>query len=116
MGSSTESGTNAGGGRKNDPEIDTGEPRDVPKGKEHKPLFIFVNRRKFDEEHGVQAIMTGRQLAALVEVPADAAVVRRDTGKSQTEVGIDERVPVNLGDHFLVTRRTVEGGNVTRAD
>ena len=73
-------------------------------------LHIFVNRRKFDELDGVQDVMTGRQIAALVGVPGDNAVVRRDTGPERTEVGIEERVEIDQADHFLVTRRTVEGG------
>ena len=74
-------------------------------------LHIFVNRRKFDESDGVQPTMTGRQIAALVEVPADIAVVRRETGADREEIGVDQRVQVKNGDHFLATRKTVEGGH-----
>jgi Multiubiquitin len=74
-------------------------------------LHIFVNRRKFGTEQGVQEIMTGREIAALVEVPADNAVVRRESGPDQREIGIDESVTIKTGEHFLVTRRTVEGGH-----
>ena len=77
-----------------------------------KRLYIFVNRRKFDESDGVQPVMTGRQIASLVEVPADAAVVRRETGADREEIGIDQRVQLKNGDHFLATRKTVEGGHV----
>lgn len=76
-----------------------------------KHLHIFVNRRKFDESHGVQPVMTGRQIAALVEVPADVAVVRRETGASREEIGVEQAIPVKNGDHFLATRKTVEGGH-----
>jgi Multiubiquitin len=75
-------------------------------------LQIFVNRRKFDESHGVQPSMTGRQIAALVDVPAEIAVVRRERGENYEEIGVDQRVEVKRGDHFLVTRKTVEGGYV----
>ena len=75
-------------------------------------LHIFVNRRKFDESDGVQSVMSGRQIAALVEVPADIAVVRRETGPEREEIGFDQKVAVKNGDHFLVTRKTVEGGYV----
>lgn len=75
-------------------------------------LQIFVNRRKFDESHGVQPNMTGRQIAALVDVPAEIAVVRRERGDTYEEIGVDQGVEVKRGDHFLVTRKTVEGGNV----
>lgn len=74
-------------------------------------LHIFVNRRKFDESDGVQSTMTGRQIAALVDVPADIAVVRRDSGAAREEVGVDQSVAVKNGDHFLATRKTVEGGH-----
>src|SRR3984893_9784423 len=46
--------------------------------KEH--LGIFVNRRKFEEGDGVKPEMTGAQIAALVDVPADNAVVRLESG------------------------------------
>ena len=78
-------------------------------------LHIFVNRRKFDESAGVQPQMTGRQIAALVDVPAENAVVRRDSGSAHEEVGIDQQVSIKNGDHFLVTRKTVEAGYVARA-
>ena len=42
-------------------------------------LHIFVNRRRFDEGDGVKPEMTGREIAALVDTPADNAVVRFDS-------------------------------------
>ena len=45
-------------------------------------LHIFVNRRKFEEGDGVTPEMTGAQIAALVEVPADNAVINVDTPRS----------------------------------
>lgn len=74
-------------------------------------LHIFVNRRKFSTDKGVTEVMTGGEIAALVDVPANNAVVRRETGPDQREIGIDESVAIKTGDHFLVTRRTVEGGH-----
>ena len=79
-------------------------------------LHIFVNRRKFETGDGVQPHMTGAQIAALVEVPADNAVVRFDTGPDRREIGIAEKVDIKNGDHFLVTRKVVEGGHEPRAD
>ena len=79
-------------------------------------LHIFVNRRKFDTGDGVRDEMTGAEIAALVEVPAENAVVRIDTGPDQREVGINERIRVKNGNHFLVTRKVVEGGHEPRAD
>jgi hypothetical protein len=74
-------------------------------------LHIFVNRRKFDEQDGVTPVMTGRQIAALVEVPPELAVVRRgDTGDSP-QIGLDDHLEIREGEHFLVTRSTVEGGD-----
>ena len=73
-------------------------------------LHIFVNRRKFEEGDGVRPEMTGAQIAALVEVPAANAVIRYDSGPDKREIGVDEVVRIKNGDHFLVTRKVVEGG------
>jgi len=73
-------------------------------------LHIFINRRKFDETQGVKPQMTGGEIAALIDVPGDLAVVRDDSGPDKREIGIGETVQIKNGDHFLVTRRTVEGG------
>ena len=74
-------------------------------------LHIFVNRRRFDEGAGVKPEMTGREIAALVDTPADNAVIRFDYGPDKREIGIDESVHIKNGQHFLVTRKVVEGGN-----
>lgn len=74
-------------------------------------LHIFVNRRKFEEGDGVKPSMTGAEIAALVNVPAENAVVRWDSGPHKGgEIPIDQHVGIKNGDHFLVTRRVVEGG------
>jgi len=78
--------------------------------KDSQELHIFVNRRKFDRREGVTDKMTGAQIAELVRVPADNAVVRLETGSSQREIGVAETVAIKNGEHFLVTRKTVEGG------
>ena len=76
-------------------------------------LHIFVNRRKFEEGDGVLPSMTGAQLAALVEVPAENAVIRYDSGPNKgQEISASEVVAVTNGDHFLVTRKIVEAGHV----
>ena len=76
-------------------------------------LHIFVNRRKFEEGDGVQPRMTGAQIAALIEVPAENAVIRWDTGPNKgQEIGATQVVEVKNGDHFLVTRKIVEAGYV----
>ena len=71
-------------------------------------LHIFVNRRKFEQGDGVKPSMTGAEIATLVEVPRDNAVIRWEHDK--TEISVDQAVSVKNGDHFLVTRKTVEGG------
>ena len=77
--------------------------------------YIFVNRRKFEEGDGVQPAMTGAQIAALVGVPADNAVVRLETRSGPNEISITEPIEIKEGMHFLVTRKTVEGGHESRA-
>jgi hypothetical protein len=79
------------------------------KEKEH--LHIFVNRRKFEEGDGVRPEMTGAEIAALVDVPPDNAVVRLETGGEPRVIAVTEKIHINNGMHFLVTRKVVEGGN-----
>lgn len=76
-------------------------------------IHIFINRRKFEETDGVRLQMTGRQIAELVGVPADVAVVRRGNTGDSPEVGLDQVLEVRNGEHFLVTRKVVEGGYET---
>jgi hypothetical protein len=84
---------------------------------EKEGLHIFVNRRKFEEGDGVRPEMTGAQIAVLVGVPAENAVVRIDSGPDKgKQIGKDEVVHVKNGEHFLVTRQVVEGGNESRAN
>jgi hypothetical protein len=82
------------------------------KKNEDPQLHIFVNRRKFERGDGVQDEMTGAQIATLVGVPADNAVIRRDSGPDKSEIKASDTIPVKNGDHFLVTRKVVEGGHV----
>ena len=88
-----------------------GEPKNQ---EEHRPLEIFVNRRKFDGGDGVRVVMTGQQIAALIEVPAENAVVRLESGPHAREIGVAEEVNIESGMHFLVTRKVVEGGHEHR--
>lgn len=74
-------------------------------------LHIFVNRRKFDEGDGVRPIMTGAQIAALVDVPEANAVVRLESGPDPREIGLSEQLQLKNGLQFLVTRKVVEGGH-----
>lgn len=75
-----------------------------------KHLQIYVNRRKFEEGDGVESEMSGGQIAALVGVPPDNAVVRLETCDKQEEIPIDKKIEIKHDMHFLVTRKTVEGG------
>ena len=75
-----------------------------------KDLIIYVNRRKFDEGDGVKPRMTGGDIALLVDVPPGNAVVRLDRCGEEREIGEKEEVEIKHDDHFLVTRRVVEGG------
>lgn len=80
-------------------------------------LHIFVNRRKFERGDGVKEKMTGAEIAKLVDVPADNAVVRFDSGPNKgQEIAVNQEVHIQNGEHFIVTRRVVEGGNEHRAD
>ncbi len=73
-------------------------------------LIIYVNRRKFDEGDGVKPRMTGGDVALLVDVPPGNAVVRLERDGEKREIGEKEEVEIKHDDHFLVTRRVVEGG------
>lgn len=78
-------------------------------------LHIFVNRRKFDKGDGVLPEMTGAQIAELVGVPADNAIVREESPEKR-EIAVTETVHIKNGEHFLVTRKIVEGGNDIRTN
>jgi hypothetical protein len=83
---------------------------------EKRGLHIFVNRRKFEAGDGVRERMTGAEIAALVGVPADNAVIRFDSRHDKREIGINEIVHIENGEHFLVTRKHVEGGHEQRTN
>ena len=78
-------------------------------------LHIFVNRRKFETGDGVRQHMTGAEIAALVDVPADNAVVRLENGPNPGDIPVTATLDISNGMHFLVTRKTVEGGYEPRA-
>jgi hypothetical protein len=77
---------------------------------EQVPLHIFVNRRRFGSGDGVKREMKGKEIAALVKVPEDNAVVRREKPPLDGEIGMEQSIRIEGGEHFLVTRRVVEGG------
>jgi len=83
-------------------------------GSEHKKekLVIFVNgKRKTSEEDGVTNPMSVNAIARLAGLTGDTAVVRRRQGEDGP-VGepLTGEVEIKNGDHFVVTRKTVEGG------
>lgn len=80
---------------------DDNDPHPVPH------LHIFVNRKKFDE--GITPQMTVDAIARLVGLTAETAVVRRDVNGKPSEP-LHGIVDIHQADHFLATRKAVEGG------
>jgi len=78
--------------------------------KQQTSLHIFVNRKKKEESDGVRPVMKGREIAALANVPAENAVVRRGNTGDSPIVGLDDELQIHMAEHFLVTRKIVEGG------
>lgn len=74
-------------------------------------LHIFVNRLKYGAAQGVRPTMTGSEIAALAHVPAELAVIRRGAGQNAVPVGVDEVLAIKQAEHFMVTRKVVEGGH-----
>jgi hypothetical protein len=73
-------------------------------------LEIFVNGKK--KEDGVTNPMSVDAIAKLAGLTGDSAIVRRETGESgQTGDPLTGEIPVKNGDHFLVTRKGVQGGD-----
>jgi hypothetical protein len=82
----------------------------------HKPddpksLHITINRRAFTDADGVQSSMTGAQLAALVDVPAENAVIRLENGPNPRPIEVTETISIQNGNKFAITRKTVQGGH-----
>ena len=78
---------------------------------EHKNLVIFVNGKKKTEKDGVTDPMSVDAIARLVDLTADTAVVRRRQGESgPVSDPLTGTVEIKEGEHFVVTRKTVEGG------
>jgi hypothetical protein len=78
----------------------------------HRELEIFVNGKvKTSKEDGVTNPMSVDAIARLVGLSAETAVVRRRKGEDG-HVGepLSGQVHVECGEHFVVTRKTVEGG------
>lgn len=73
-------------------------------------LRIVVNARKFTEEQGVRARMTGLQIATLVypENPGETRVW--STSGEKREIGLGETICIESGATFDVVRKEVTGG------
>ena len=83
-------------------------------GSEHnrEKLVIFVNgKKKTSEVDGVTNPMSVDAIARLAGLTADTAVVRRRQGEGGP-VGepLTGEVEIKDGNHFVVTRKAVEGG------
>ncbi len=84
----------------------------VPQELQVEDLHIFVNRRKFEEGDGVQSEMTGRQIAALVNVPAENAIVRVESVPSPGEVDIVVETSPDQGEVDVVVETGPDQGEV----
>ncbi|CAH1655402.1 hypothetical protein [Chelatococcus asaccharovorans] len=74
-------------------------------------IEITVNRRRFDGSCGVTSQMTAAEIAGLVGIPAQNAIVERETARNAYEaVSADAQIAIEAGMHFLVTRHFVMGG------
>ncbi|MEA1648587.1 hypothetical protein UAJ10_06115 [Nitrospirillum sp. BR 11164] len=70
---------------------------------------IFVNRRRFAISN---QMVTAADIAALMGVPADNAVVERgDPSGDWVALPLAETLDIHPGDTFLVTRQFVMGGH-----
>lgn len=68
---------------------------------------VFVNRRRFTLP---DATPTGADIAALIGVPADNAVVERETADGLIAIPLDAPLSIDDGQAFLVTRQFIMGG------
>jgi protein subunit release factor A len=64
-------------------------------------LHIFVNGSKFDADDSVKELMSGAEIAALVGVPANRALVHRDPKMDPRDLRIDTFRPPNFGSAIM---------------
>ncbi len=78
----------------------------------HRELEIFVNGKvKTAKQDGVTNPMSVDAIARLVGLTAQTAVVRRRKGDhGPVSEPLSGEVVIECGEHFVVTRKTVEGG------
>ncbi|MGZ3724444.1 MAG: hypothetical protein ACXWQQ_01510 [Pseudobdellovibrio sp.] len=73
-----------------------------------KQLFIFINHLRI--EKGVHKKMTDDEIARLVGLTGDTAVVRRLMPSGDASDPLVGEIHIKAGDQFIVTRKRVEGG------
>lgn len=75
-------------------------------------LEIFVNRKKKTEADGITETMSVDAIAALVGQTAESATVQIEQGESgKAGDPLSGSVQIKNGEHFLVTRKNVNGGH-----
>jgi hypothetical protein len=80
-------------------------------------LSITVNSRKFTEHDGVQPIMTGEQIAALVYPQNPRETRIWEVSPEKIEIDLDKKIEIEGCEVFDVVRKKVDGGyEVTRVD
>lgn len=72
-------------------------------------LEIIVNGKEKTAKDGVTNPMTVDAIAHLVGLTAETAIVRREEHGKPGDP-LHGEVAIKNGDHFLVTRKTVQGG------
>jgi hypothetical protein len=72
---------------------------------------ISVNRRPFTIR---DRRLSGHQIAAMIGVPADNAVVEHDVAGELIALALSEKVEIEDGACFLVTRQFIMGGCAER--
>lgn len=73
-------------------------------------LAIIVNKKTFTTVNGVKALMTGKEIAALVTTSPDSSEVTKITGGASVPVGLGESIKIHNCDEFEVIRNNVAGG------
>lgn len=81
-----------------------------------KDLFIFANRIRFEECQGVKPVMTENELAGLVGLNSETAIVRRILCGDELSDPLSGLQKIKPGDQFVVTRKCVNGGFQDRVE
>jgi len=73
-------------------------------------LFIFVNRRRFGELEGVKPRNDRRRNRSASGTQTGRSHRPTGDGQGPRAIDVNATVTIKTGDHFLATRRIVEGG------